>query len=191
MFGAMTRKQEIKADVNGLKLTVVRDEEGVYIDGQRIAVESRGTIRQHSGCDPSGHPVPIYVLEDGDVEESHRYTVYIAGEALQVEIVTSHDERLRALRQNTVSSGSRPEVVRAPMPGLLKAHLVKVGDIVERGDSVCILEAMKMENELKSPDRLRVRRIVVDSGAAVEKGVPLMELEPLDSTSDSSTVIHT
>jgi biotin carboxyl carrier protein len=62
------------------------------------------------------------------------------------------------------------------MPGLLKQMLVSEGEIVEKGRSLCILEAMKMENEIKSPGRLVVKRLIAMPGAAVEKGTPLMEL---------------
>jgi biotin carboxyl carrier protein len=68
------------------------------------------------------------------------------------------------------------------MPGLLKEILVGEGDVVEKGKALCILEAMKMENEIKSPGKLRVRRVMAQAGAAVEKGTRLLELEPVSDS---------
>ncbi len=184
-FGAMTTNRRLTAEINGVKLAVDCDEEGFSVDGERVVLEGRGGLRRYAWRTADGQTIPVYVEEETDSVESHLYTVYIGGEAIRVGIVTSHDERLQTLRKNTASSVSRPQIVRAPMPGLLKDVLVSEGETVSRGDSVCILEAMKMENELKAPDRLRVRRILVAPGAVVDKGTPLLELEPLDIKSDA------
>jgi biotin carboxyl carrier protein len=122
---------------------------------------------------PDGSRLPIYV-EQGESE--HECIVYVGGEAIRVELVTHRDERLLALRKNAANAGTSAQVVNAPMPGLLKQMLVAEGDIVEKGTSLCILEAMKMENEIKSPGRLIVKRLIAVPGAAVEKGTPLIEL---------------
>lgn len=185
MFGAMTPTRRLAAEIDEVKLTVECDEVGFSVDGERVALEGRGGLRRYAWRTADGRNVPIYVEEETDGGESHLYTVYVGGEAIRVGIVTSHDERLQALRKNTASSVPRPLIVRAPMPGLLKDVLVSEGEIVARGDSVCILEAMKMENELKAPDRLRVRRIFSLPGSAVDKGTPLIELEPLEINSDA------
>jgi biotin carboxyl carrier protein len=95
---------------------------------------------------------------------------------VRVHLVTPRDERLLALRKNTRAAGSAGQIVTAPMPGFLKGMLVAEGDVVEKGRSLCILEAMKMENEIKSPGRLVVKRLIAQPGTAVEKGAALMEL---------------
>jgi acetyl-CoA carboxylase biotin carboxyl carrier protein len=56
---------------------------------------------------------------------------------------------------------------------------VEVGAVVEKGDMVCIIEAMKMMNEIESDIRGRVLRILVENGSPVEYGQPLFVLEPL------------
>src|SRR5262249_38796897 len=111
-------------------------------------------------------------------EGEHDYVVYLAGEAVHVHVVTPHDERLQALRKNTAGALSTAQMLTAPMPGLLKEILVEEGEIVEKGKSLCILEAMKMENEIKSPGKLVVKRVLVQPGTAVDKGTRLLELEP-------------
>jgi biotin carboxyl carrier protein len=63
------------------------------------------------------------------------------------------------------------------MPGLVVKVEVAVGDEVARGQGLVVMEAMKMENELKSEGAGRVTRIHVEAGATVEKDQVLVELE--------------
>jgi biotin carboxyl carrier protein len=179
MLGIMTHRRRYTAELGGLKLQVSSDESGVHIDGggDPVRVGGRGGLRRHSGTTPEGRSVPVYV-EEGQGEEDHEYVVYLRGEAIRIRLVTPRDERLEALRRNTAVAGGAEQILRAPMPGLLKMFLVEEGSIAEKGESLCILEAMKMENEIKSPDRLRVTRRLVEAGGAVEKGTPLVELSP-------------
>lgn len=62
------------------------------------------------------------------------------------------------------------------MPGLIKEIFVKVGDSVKKGDPLYILEAMKMENEIKSPADMKVKRVIAIQGNALEKNGLIMEL---------------
>ena len=63
------------------------------------------------------------------------------------------------------------------MPGKILDILVKVGDAVFKGQPVAILEAMKMENELKSPIDGNVISIDVETGQSLEKNTPILEIE--------------
>lgn len=67
--------------------------------------------------------------------------------------------------------------VRAPMPGLVLDVFVEEGDTVEAGQGLLVLEAMKMENELKAPAGGVVRTIHAASGEAVDKDALLIEIE--------------
>ena len=66
--------------------------------------------------------------------------------------------------------------IHAEIPGLISCIFVKEGDRVKTGVKLCILEAMKMENEITSPKNGIVTRIYIDSGNNVEKGNLLMEI---------------
>ena len=66
--------------------------------------------------------------------------------------------------------------VSAPMPGNILAVNVKVGDKVEKGAVLCILEAMKMENEILAPDDAVVATVGVTKGASVNTGDLLVSL---------------
>ena len=66
------------------------------------------------------------------------------------------------------------ECVASPMPGnILKVHVV-VGQTVKEGDVLVILEAMKMENEIMAPKNGTVTQVLVEKGANVETGAPLV-----------------
>ncbi len=69
------------------------------------------------------------------------------------------------------------EAIRAMLPGVVTKILVKEGDEVKEGDTVMILEAMKMENEVKSPKSGKVKQILVKEGDRVENGDVLVVLE--------------
>jgi acetyl-CoA carboxylase biotin carboxyl carrier protein len=56
---------------------------------------------------------------------------------------------------------------------------VEVGSVVNAGDTICILEAMKLFNEIQSPMKCKVLKILVDNGTKVTKGQPLMAIEKL------------
>ncbi len=174
--GMNQRTRIFSVELGDTKLRAVRNEEGIWIDGRPVEIEPGRRLRGFSAIDEAGRELPIYV-EEGDDE--HEYVVYIRGEAVRMRLVTERDERLRHLRKNTASAASGAQMVTAPMPGLLKGILVAEGDVVEKGTSLCILEAMKMENEIKSPGAFLVKRLVTQAGTAVEKGTPLVELGPV------------
>lgn len=93
--------------------------------------------------------------------------------------VTVESERARLLREYAATSGTlhhRYEV-HAPMPALVVRVEVTVGDEVQAGQGLVVLEAMKMENELKAHHAGKVKEIRVHKGKTVEKGELLLLLE--------------
>lgn len=68
------------------------------------------------------------------------------------------------------------EKVTAPMPGTIMSVNVKEGDTVKRGDVLCILEAMKMENEIMSPKDGKIVAVSVSQGASVNSGDVLVAI---------------
>jgi len=67
--------------------------------------------------------------------------------------------------------------VKAPMPGLVLKLIANQGDTVAKGDSLLVLEAMKMENVIKSPGEGIIKSIRVNAGDKVEKNAVLIEFE--------------
>jgi pyruvate carboxylase subunit B len=134
--------------------------------------------------DPS-RGTPIRTIRVGDrvipvtVHARHgkgRVTLDIGGHRYEAEAL---DERTRAIREMTARSAppSGPAPVVAPMPGLVVRIAVAVGDQVTAGQGVLVMEAMKMENELRAAAAGTVKAVRATPGTAVEKGTVLIELE--------------
>jgi len=83
------------------------------------------------------------------------------------------ERRLRLSRAGGKFSAEGPQRVDAPMPGKIVRVLVKVGDEVAEGQGLVVVEAMKMENELRSPRAGKVVELHAVEGAAVESGAKL------------------
>jgi biotin carboxyl carrier protein len=84
------------------------------------------------------------------------------------------DLLLAEMGMNAVGSGSLKEI-KAPMPGLILDLKVAPGDVVKKGDVVLILEAMKMENSIKSPGDGVVKEVKVSLKQSVEKNQVLLQ----------------
>ncbi len=93
------------------------------------------------------------------------------------------DARTARVRELSAAVGGRAEIaaLEAPMPGLVVRVAVGEGDAVEEGDTVLIVEAMKMENELRATGAARVARVLAEPGEAVEKGQVLVEFAELET----------
>jgi biotin carboxyl carrier protein len=117
---------------------------------------------------------PVVIRRDGATPGA--CTVVLGGERFQVEAVDERSQAVRAMARAAAPT-HRALVLRAPMPGLVVGIAVNVGDRVEAGDRVVVMEAMKMENELHAPAAGVVRSIAVSPGTAVEKGALLVEFE--------------
>jgi pyruvate carboxylase subunit B len=112
-----------------------------------------------------GQKIPLTLSSVG----KGKWIVSIRGDRFEVDVV---DERLERARRT--AGGARvhraPLVLTAPMPGLVVRIPVVAGQEVERGTSLVVLEAMKMENELKAAAPSVIERIEVRPGQPVEKG---------------------
>ena len=101
------------------------------------------------------------------------WNVLMRGDLYQVDVI---DERTQLLRERSggLVDDSAEVVIKAPMPGLVIAVVVEVGQEVEAGDNIVILESMKMENELKTPRAGRVEHVTVSDGDSVEQNQTLV-----------------
>jgi biotin carboxyl carrier protein len=160
------------------------------VDGVRLELEISGDETNLAVVGPDGeqraslarHDRGRYVLRLGDrviegfvTPTDEGYLVVYRGRAYPV-VVT--DERARTLSQlGGARHGHTGGTVKAPMPGLVKAVNVQPGDRVERGASLVILEAMKMENDLTAPSPGTVREVRVAAGDKVDQGQVLVVLE--------------
>lgn len=91
--------------------------------------------------------------------------------------VSVRDPRSLRARRRSDNAGDGIKKITAPMPGKVVRILVAAGAEVEAGQSVLVIEAMKMQNELKSPKKGILRKIMAGEGSAVEAGQILAEVE--------------
>ena len=105
-----------------------------------------------------------------------RYTLWVDGFRFEVEAL---DERTRAIRElsGSVAGPTGPAPLIAPMPGMIVRVAVQVGDSVLPGQPLIVMEAMKMENELRATAAGTVKAVRATAGTAVDKGAILLELE--------------
>lgn len=100
----------------------------------------------------------------------------VSGKEIEATIKDGYDQLVDELGFTTESAVVIKDI-NAPMPGLVLDILVTVGDVVEVGSQLIILEAMKMENVLKSQGEGVIKEIKINKGDAVEKGQLLIVLE--------------
>jgi pyruvate carboxylase subunit B len=107
--------------------------------------------------------------------EPRRWALGAAGERFEVEVQDDRSKQIDVLTgqdRKTAVGG----VVKAPMPGLVVRVEVQLGQHVAPGTGLVVVEAMKMENELRAQTRGIVAQIHVQAGDRVEKGTPLVTL---------------
>ncbi len=160
--------------VNGEPIEVDLDADGIRVDGALVHAH----LAEVDGT-------PIHLLTIGSTmyrmavrsgDSRGRYLLWSDRYRFEVEAL---DERTRAIRalSGAGKADEGPETLVAPMPGLIVRVGVQVGDVVEVGQGLVVMEAMKMENELRAASAGTVVSIRVAPGAAVEKGAVLVELE--------------
>jgi len=163
-------------DVDGERVEVRLDGDGVAVGGEHARAhlaDVEGTTVRLVTIGGVQHRV---VVRRGDARG--RYALWIDGWRFEVEAL---DERARAIQDLAAATAQSagPLPVTAPMPGLIVRVAVAVGDRVRSGQGVVVMEAMKMENELRAPADGVVRAVRAEAGTAVEKGTVLVEFEPV------------
>ncbi|MFL5505654.1 MAG: biotin/lipoyl-containing protein [Gemmatimonadales bacterium] len=152
----------------------------VQLDGDRVIVDGRASVAHRE-------PVPGTPLEqvmiDGraftlslEPDGLGRWVAGVRGSRYDVTVVDERTHHVQAL----VGPGTVPvgQALKAPMPGLVVRVLVVDGDQVSAGQGLVVLEAMKMENELKATVAGVVKMVRATAGATVEKGQLLLEVGP-------------
>ena len=109
-------------------------------------------------------------------KKSGEITVKVNNRVVKVEVKTALDELLNKMGFSTNNVGHTKDIA-APMPGLILDVVVNEGDEVEKGDKLLVLEAMKMENIIKSPGSGKIKSIVINKGDSVDSGQKLIHFE--------------
>lgn len=199
------------ARVGDRVLTVGVDDAGhersVTVDGATLSVQwsaagADGAITGaydpmagHYGILAGEHSYDVFVRPLPDVDEESGgqvFEVTVGGRPYRVAL---QDERTRALQSLAESGHAAAEAtVRAPMPGLVVNVMVAPGDHIARGQTVAVLQAMKMENDLSALRDGIVKAVRVESGQTVnqndvlavigDENAPAPEVDDLDEVSE-------
>jgi biotin carboxyl carrier protein len=105
------------------------------------------------------------------------YVVRVKGEIHDVEVLTEREKRMKAFTKKADAGVEGRQVIVSPMPSKVVRLLVAVGDQVNVGDGVIVVEAMKMENELRATGAGTVQEIRAKEGEAVTGGQILLIVE--------------
>jgi len=110
-----------------------------------------------------------------DKYNHENYSFNIAGYSYNITVRTNLEEKANEYLKNKAKE-SNSEIIKSPMPGLIVKILKKVGESVQMGEPIFLLEAMKMENEIRASASGIVKSISAKENCSVEKGEALLEI---------------
>ena len=155
---------QLSIQETGEGLQVSLDGEDLHVDMAPVAPEVYSLL-----VDGRSYEVQVRGREDG-------YQVFFGPRHYDVMV---EDERARMIRE--LSAGARtherPREIRAAMPGLVVKVEVREGDQVKPGDGLVVVEAMKMENEIRAQQIGVIKQLFVQPGVTVDQGQTLLILE--------------
>lgn len=108
------------------------------------------------------------------LESAGQQQLAIAGRRYAIEV---RDPRAWKTRRARAGTGEGPKKILAPMPGKVVRVIASEGSEIEQGAAVIVIEAMKMQNELKSPKKGRVAKVFAVEGSPVNAGDVLAVIE--------------
>lgn len=103
-------------------------------------------------------------------------SVKVNGSIYKVAVEDQFDQLLKQLGMDNLAA-AKVQQIKAPMPGLVLSILVAEGAEIKKGDSLLVLEAMKMENMIKSPTDGIIKKITINQGNKVEKNEVLITFQ--------------
>lgn len=161
----------IKVTANGKKEFTIEGTSlnGVPVEWDKIEVYN-GTF--HIIRNNKGYTATVLNFN----KEEKTMTIRVNGNDYDISIKDKYDLLLQQLGINTKSSAA-VQSIKAPMPGLIINISVETGSEVKKGDSLLILEAMKMENVIKSPRDGKIKKVNVAIKQPVEKNQVILEFE--------------
>ncbi|HZQ92567.1 MAG TPA: biotin/lipoyl-containing protein [Terriglobales bacterium] len=144
----------------------------VLVDGREVTADAVAVGRDMLSLLIGGRSYEVF--RDATITENGAAEIRVRGRRFLVEV---RDPRALRSRRAAAGHADGPRRLLAPMPGKVIRVLAPVGAKVEAGEGVLVIEAMKMQNELKSPKAGTVSKIAVSEGAAVNAGDVLAVVE--------------
>jgi pyruvate carboxylase subunit B len=165
---------EVSVEQDGDFLRLTRDGQSHQLDLRRLPGAMMHMLidgRASYDC------VVEWAGDSGDAFDGS-VNVLLAGRVHHLDVLDQRRVRMRDAVGSTdaVAAGA----LHAPMPGRVLRYLVEVGDHVEAGQGLVVVEAMKMENELAAAGGGRVEALHISAGENVDKGVLLVSIEAVE-----------
>lgn len=143
----------------------------VLVDGEAVEVDLK-----QSGADELYSVLLSGRSHELLIESSrYSYSITLRGEMYQVQVEDERTRRMNSSRKLVLPEGEL--AVTAPIPGMVVKVLVKEGDEIREEQPLVILEAMKMENELRAARAGVIKQVIVSPGQRVEQNAILLVLE--------------
>jgi biotin carboxyl carrier protein len=161
-----------KAIINGKEFEILASDTGLLVNGQPLSWD---VLTVADGYFHILHNNKSYRAEVVKADAAAKTcTIKINGRFYPVEVKDKFDLLLEKMGMLKAGAG-KLNYIKAPMPGLIVDLRVQEGATVKAGDPLLVLEAMKMENILKSPGEGTVKKIKIKKGDSVDKGQVLIE----------------
>lgn len=165
----------VEIDEDDQQHKIVLDGVALQLDWRQLAplaADARGQIASGGQytllIGDKSYEIFARLLDKEDEEDGYAYEILVGGQRFEIQV---EDERERTLIGSLKGSHTTGEIfVRAPMPGLVLQLPKESGTEVERGETVVILEAMKMENDLATPHKGTIKEVRVSQGQTVNQG---------------------
>jgi biotin carboxyl carrier protein len=162
----------IEANIQDQVFSITGESPEMMINDKAVRVTRTQIEPGHFVYQIGNRSLDVRVVEHAD----KRYTVSIDGKIVEVPYRTSLDLMLEKMGlKDLLASGNKD--FKAPMPGMVLKVLVNPGDAVQKGTPLLVLEAMKMENNIKSESDGEVESIEVQAGQSVEKNQILIRFK--------------
>ena len=162
----MIKFNKVEVKVNGGKAIEVSQEMLEKADITQISDTEFHIIK-----DDKGYMLKVLSYD----EQSKKVDLKIDGEKFSCIVFNELDMLIQKMGLST-DKARKLKSINAPMPGKVLDILVKDGQEIKEGDSLLILEAMKMENVIKSPGQGVISKVNIKKGEAVEKGQVLISI---------------
>ena len=163
----------ITAETSAGNTYVIETKKGkTLVNGKEIEIDSLLISPGKSHWLYNNRSYRIELLEKG---ENKTVKVRVNGRIITVRLKDKIDVLLKELGMDSMNA-LKVNDLKAPMPGLVVDIKVAEGQQVKKGDTIIVLEAMKMENALKAPADATVKKIAAVKGTAVEKNQVLVYL---------------
>jgi biotin carboxyl carrier protein len=156
---------------NKFEFNIDTANDALKIDGATTALDVLKLNDKAQHIIREGKSYNVEMVEFDQAAKQGKFKVN--GRIYDVNVATELDLLLKQLGMENLNTNKIAQL-KAPMPGLVLNILVREGDEVKKGDSLLVLEAMKMENIIKAPSDAVVKKVEVAKGDKIEKNTVLI-----------------